>query len=85
MARPPAFSADKKTTLVLAVLSGEMSAAEAARSAGVSDQAVSVWKRRFVEAGRAGLELGAEQRCSLEVQLSNEVSELKRALGDSYM
>ena len=37
--------------VVLAVLSGEMSGAEAARRHGVSDMSVSKWKQQFLEAG----------------------------------
>jgi|SRR4051794_5072511 transposase len=85
MARPPSLPAEQKATLVLAVLAGEMSAAQAARTAGVSGQAISNWKRRFVEAGRGGLESDGGQQSSNEVQLLNEISELKRALGDSFM
>ena len=85
LARPPALPADQKVALILSVLSGELSAAQAARNAGVSDQAISTWKRRFVEAGRTGLERGTDQRSSRESQLLDEIAELKRALGDSYM
>ncbi|AZS70352.1 hypothetical protein DDE74_04845 [Streptomyces lydicus] len=40
--------ADQKVAIVLAVLSGDTIAAEAARAAGVSDQTISSWKRRFI-------------------------------------
>jgi transposase len=37
---------------VLAILAGEMTTAEAARKAKVSEQSMSNWKRLFLESGR---------------------------------
>ncbi|MBM9835482.1 transposase [Rhodococcus hoagii] len=45
-----------KMRVLLAVLSWEMSGAEAARRHGVSDMSVSKWKQQFLEAGRQRLE-----------------------------
>lgn len=42
--------------VVLAVLSGEMSGAEAARRHGVSDMSVPKWKQQFLDADRQRLE-----------------------------
>ncbi len=42
--------------VVLAVLSGEMSGAEAARRHGVPDMSVSKWKQQFLDVGRQRLE-----------------------------
>ncbi|TWG79824.1 transposase, partial [Cellulosimicrobium cellulans J34] len=39
----------------MSVLAGEVTVAEAARRAKVSEQAVGNWKRAFLEAGRTGL------------------------------
>ena len=44
MARPPAVPAEEKTGIVLSVLASEVSVAEAARRAKVSDQSVGNWK-----------------------------------------
>ncbi|MFE9703344.1 helix-turn-helix domain-containing protein [Streptomyces sp. NPDC005930] len=85
MPRPPALPPEQKVTIVLAVLAGETTAAEAARTAGVTDQAIYNWKRRFVTAGRNGLETGLDQASQRERQLLGEVAELKQALGDSYL
>lgn len=85
MPRPPAIPADQKAALVLSILAGRMTAAEAARTAGVSGQAISNWKRRFVEAGSVGLEANSDQPSTREVQLKNEIAQLKSALGDSYL
>ena len=51
MPRPPAVPVEEKTRLVLAILAGEMSTAEAARKAKVSEQSMSTWKRLFLEGG----------------------------------
>jgi transposase-like protein len=42
--------------IVLAVLAGEMTLADAARRHGVTPQAVGQWRDRFLEAGKASLE-----------------------------
>jgi transposase-like protein len=55
MSRPLAVPAAEKTRIVLSVLAGELSVAEAARRVKVSEQSVGTWKRQFLEAGRAGL------------------------------
>ena len=55
MARSSGFSVEEKYRLVLAVISGEMSVAEAARRGKASEQSISTWKRQFLEGGKAGL------------------------------
>jgi transposase len=40
MARPPVFPAEEKVRIVLSILAGEMTVAEAARRAKVSEQSV---------------------------------------------
>ncbi|MBM7167693.1 hypothetical protein JQK87_04580 [Streptomyces sp. G44] len=85
MPRPPALPAEEKVTIILAVLSGNLTAAEAARTAGVSDQAVCAWKRRFIDAGRGGFEPGADAASRREQMLVDEISQLKSALADSYL
>ncbi|MEU9046553.1 MULTISPECIES: helix-turn-helix domain-containing protein [unclassified Kitasatospora] len=71
--------------IILAVLAGDMTAAEAARVAGVSSQAISNWKRCFLKAGQDGLVGAVDQRSSREAQLQKEIAVLKGALGDSYL
>ncbi|MFE7271141.1 transposase [Streptomyces sp. NPDC057623] len=85
MARPPALPTDKKVEIVLDILSGRTTAAQAARSVGVSGQAISNWKNKFIAAGSDGLETGTDQHARREQQLLEEISELKSALGDSYL
>ena len=50
ISRPPMIPAEKKIRIVLAVLAGEVSIAEAARRENVSEQAIGNWKRQFLEA-----------------------------------
>ena len=58
MAGPPVFPAGEKVRVVLLILAGEMSVAEAARRSRVSEQSVGNWKRQFLQAGKAGLAAG---------------------------
>jgi transposase len=86
MARPPAVPPEEKTRLVLAILAGEMTIAEAARRAKVSEQSVSKWKRQFIEAGRQGVTSGGSVGPgSRERQLLDELEEVKAALGEAHV
>ena len=53
MGRPAKHSVDFKARVVLSVLRGEMTGAEAARRHGVSETSIGKWKEQFVAAGRA--------------------------------
>jgi transposase len=86
MARPPVVAPEEKARLVLSVLAGEMSVAEAARRVKVSEQSVSNWKRLFVEAGRQGVAAGGKPGPnSRERQLLVELEEVKAALGEAHV
>ena len=74
---------EKKLRIVLSVLKGEISIAEAARREKVSEQAIGNWKRQFLEGGRAGIEAGKSKPTSREQQLEAEVAELTQALGEA--
>lgn len=50
-----------KIRIVLSVLSGEMTIAEAARQNKVFEQSVSRWKAQFLEGGRAGVAAGGSR------------------------
>ena len=52
------FPAEEKVRIVLSILAGEITVAEAARRAKVSEQSVGNWKRQFLEAGKTGLAAG---------------------------
>ncbi|WP_237740051.1 helix-turn-helix domain-containing protein [Serinicoccus marinus] len=55
MGRAPVIPAERKTRIVLSVLAGEVSIAEAARKEKVSEQSIGRWKAEFLEAGRTAL------------------------------
>jgi transposase len=55
MGRPPVIPAERKTRIVLSVLAGEMTIAEAARREKVSEQSIGRWKADFLEAGKTAL------------------------------
>jgi transposase len=86
VARPSVFSVEDKVRLVLAVISGEMSMAEAARRGKASEQSISTWKRQFLEGGKAGLVEGGKPGLNArERALLEEVEELKAALGEAHV
>jgi transposase len=85
MGRPPLIPPEKKTRIVLAILSGEMSIAEAARKEKVSEQSIGRWKAEFLEAGRTALVAGRSGPSSREEQLEAEVVELTQALGEAHV
>jgi transposase len=79
---------EEKSRLVLAVLTGEMSAAEAARRCGMSATQVLKWKHQFLEAGSrrmqevpSGAAGGAGNPEQRRLRLENE--ELKLALAEA--
>src|SRR5829696_8690456 len=81
MARPPVFPAEEKVRIVLSILAGEITVAEAARRAKVSEQSVGNWKRQFLEAGKSGLAAEKAGPSTREQQLEAEATELIQALG----
>ena len=86
MSRPSVFSVEDKARLVLAVISGEMSMAEAARRGKASEQSISTWKRQFLEGGKAGLVEGGKPGLNArERALAEEIEELKAALGEAHV
>ena len=85
MARASKKSPDEKLRVVLSVLRGEVSASEAARRAGVSEQSVHNWKKIFLESGRDGLAQGRQRRSGRELELEAENEELKAALGEAHV
>lgn len=87
MARPPKHPVDVKLKIVLSVLSGESTQAEAARRHGVSETSIGKWKEQFLSAGRHGLEHGDRvgRPTGREAQLLGEVDDLTRALGEAHV
>jgi len=86
VARSSVFPVEDKFRLVLAVISGEMTSAEAARRGRASEQSISTWKRQFLESGKAGLaENGGVGPSQRERALAEENEELKAALGEAHV
>lgn len=83
MSRPPQIPVEKKTRVVLSVLAGEMTIAEAARREQVSEQSIGRWKADFLEAGKTGLAAGKSGPSTREQQLEAEVEDLTQALGEA--
>ncbi len=84
MGRPPVWSAEDKLRIVMAVLRGEVSMAEAARREGVSETSVGKWRAQFLDGGREALAAGgAAGPNAAEQRLLAELDELKIALGEA--
>ncbi len=86
MGRQPGKSLEGKARIVLAVLRGEVTIAEAARWEGVSAVSVSKWRDQFLAGGRQALEAGTGHGPSdRERRLAAEVEQLNAALGEAHM
>jgi transposase len=83
MGRPPVIPAEQKTRIVLSVLAGEMTIAEAARREKVSEQSIGRWKADFLEAGKTALAAGRSGPSTREQQLEAEVADLTKALDEA--
>lgn len=83
MGRPPVIPVEKKTRIVLSVLAGEVSVAEAARREKISEQSIGRWKAEFLEAGKTALAAGRSGPSTREQQLESEVDDLTQALGEA--
>ena len=80
MGRTARFTLDQKLRVVLAVLERETTIVRAAREHGVSASSISTWKRRFLEAGLAGLAGDAARGSEHEARLLAQNEALKAAL-----
>lgn len=83
MGRPSSIPVEKKTRIVLSVLAGEVSIADAARREKVSEQSIGRWKAEFLEAGRSALATGRNGPSSREGQLEAQVADLTQAVGEA--
>ena len=83
MGRPPSIPAETKTRIVLSVIAGELTVAEAARREKISEQSIGRWKVDFLEAGKTALVAGRSGPTSREEQLEAEVADLTQALGEA--
>lgn len=83
MGRPPVIPAEQKQRIVMSVIAGEMTIAEAARKEKVSEQSIGRWKADFLEAGKTALAAGRSGPSTREQQLEAEVADLTQALGEA--
>jgi transposase len=80
------FKAVEKQRIVLSVLRGECSVAEAARRNKCSERSIAKWRDQFVQGGMAALEESARRGpTGREVQLERELSEVMTALGEAHV
>ena len=85
MGRPPKFSPETKARIVLSVLSGELSIAEAARKEKVSEQSIGRWKAEFLEGGKTALAAGRPGPSTREEQLEAQVEDLTQVRGEAVV
>ncbi len=58
MAKPPLKSPEDKARVVVSILRGEVTIAEAARREGVSQTTIAKWRDRFLDGGQAAVAAG---------------------------
>ena len=86
MGKQPTKSVEDKNRIVLAVLRGEISIAEAARREGISQVSISKWRDQFLAGGKHALAEGARHGPSgREQALQVEIEELTSAVGEAHM
>jgi transposase len=86
MPRSPVVPAADKIRFVLSILAGELTSAEAARRAKVSETTIGNWKRQFLDGGAAAVEAGGRAGPNAaERALLDEVEDLKAALGEAQV
>lgn len=86
MGSQPVKSVEDKTRIVLAVLRGEISIAEASRRESVSQVSISKWRDQFLAGGAQALAEGARHGpTGREQALAVEIEELTSALGEAHM
>ena len=86
MPRPPSKTAEHKVRIVLCVLRGELTIAEAARREGVSQTAIANWRDQFLDGGQQAVAVGGPAKpTSREQQLTAENEQLAAALGEAHM
>ena len=82
MRRPPIVPAETKQQIVLAVLSGELSIAQAARQEHLAESSIYRWKADFLKAEDSALLPGGATHASAhEEHLQARVQDLIQALG----
>jgi transposase-like protein len=77
------WSAEFKENIVLAVLRGDVSVAEAARQHGANESLIHTWKTNFLEGGR--FRLAGQQQKSGPTALERENDRLKRIVAEKEL
>ena len=77
------WATDTKEQIVLAVLGGQLSVAEAARQPGVNESLIHTWKAQFLEAGRA--RLSGDRQGDRQTELKRENERLKVLVGEKEL
>ena len=77
------WSAEVKEAIVLAVLRGEVSVAEAARQHGANESLIHTWKTNFLDGGRA--RLAGERQDTGHTALERENDRLKRIVAEKEL
>ena len=86
MRRQPGKFVEDKLRIVLAVLRGEVTIAEAAGREGASAVSVSKWSDQFLAGGRQTIEADARYVPSArEQRLVAEVEQMNTALGEAHI
>jgi transposase len=86
MARPPMLKSEEKQRIVLSVLRGEATVAEAARRNKCSETTIAKWRDQFLQAGAAALQAGAQLGPSArEAALQRELDGVVSALGEAHV
>ena len=77
------WSAELKERIVLAVLRGEVSVAEAARQHGANESLIHTWKTNFLDGGSA--RLAGERQDNGQAALERENDRLKRIVAEKEL
>jgi len=77
------WSAELKESIVLAILRGEVSVAEAARQHGANESLIHTWKTNFLEGGRS--RLAGQQQNNGSTALERENDRLKRIVAEKEL
>ena len=77
------WTAARKTELIIDVMAGKKSVAEACRESGIAQSTFFTWKKAFLEGGTAALK--GKDRSSREAELEAQLKETQRKVGELLM
>jgi transposase len=80
------FKPAEKQRIVLSVLRGEATVAEAARRNKCSETSIAKWREQFLAGGMSALEEGSRRGpLAREAQLERELADVTSALGEAHV